>query len=112
MEFIKNSDANAVTYTIKGRLDTQSSPEFQEVLEEGFKNGEVNLVFDCKDLEYMSSAGLRTVLYAKKNTENCSDGEKNPGSLKLINVCDDVLEVFEMTGFTDMLSINENSEDN
>ena len=113
MEILKEKRDDFFVYTLKGRLDTQSSPEFQSVLEEGFKNDEKKLIFDFKDLEYMSSAGLRTILYAKKciDSEEAEEGENEEivktGCLKLINVSDEIMEVFTMTGFDEFLSINE-----
>lgn len=117
MEIIKNYDEinNILTYVIKGRLDTQSSSDFQECLDEGFDDGKFNLIFDCSELEYVSSAGLRVVLYAKKRVdEREENSEISKGSLKLINVNDEILEIFDMTGFTEMLDINtaEKSSDN
>ncbi len=109
MEIIKNYDktSNVLTYVIRGRLDTQSSSDFQECLDEGFDEGKFNLIFDCSELEYVSSAGLRTVLYAKKRVDEREENSDKPkGFLKLINVNDEILEIFDMTGFTDMLDIN------
>lgn len=109
MEFKKNQIGEAMVYELIGRLDTQSAPKFQDVLDEGFESGENKIILDCKGLDYMSSAGLRTILYAKKRVDNMSDDAEGPkGYLKLINVSDEILEVFEMTGFDDFLSINEN----
>lgn len=111
MEISKEKRDDCVVYALKGRLDTQSSPEFQDALEEGFKNDENQLIFDFKELEYMSSAGLRTILYAKKciDSETEEEGEEavKTGYLKLINVSDEIMEVFTMTGFEEFLSINE-----
>ena len=107
MDFKKTQKGEDTIYELTGRLDTQSAPEFQDILDEGFNSGEDKIILDCKGLEYMSSAGLRTILYAKKRVEN-SDDEAKSGYIKLINVSDDILEVFEMTGFSEFLSINEN----
>ena len=109
MKIIKKYDItkDVLTYRIKGRLDTQSSSDFQECLDEGFDGGKFNLIFDCSELEYVSSAGLRVVLYAKKRVdEREENSETAKGFLKLINVNDEILEIFDMTGFTDMLDIN------
>ncbi len=89
------------TYYIKGNIDTKTASDFQARVDEGFAKGKYNLVFDFAKVEYISSAGLRVILYSKKNVE------RNNGFLKLINVSDDIMEIFEMTGFTDFLSINE-----
>ena len=107
MEFKKTQNGEEIIYTLNGRLDTQSSPNFQDVLDQGFENGENKIVVDCKGLEYMSSAGLRTILYAKKRIDG-DDDENSSGYIKLINVSDDIMEVFDMTGFAEFLSINEN----
>ena len=57
-----------------------------------------NLVLDVKGLEYISSAGLRVLLSAQKKLQKV-------GSMKVVNVCEEVMEVFEMTGFADILTI-------
>lgn len=109
MEIIKNYDetSDILTYTIKGRLDTQSSSDFQECLDEEFNSGKFNLIFDCSELDYVSSAGLRVVLYAKRRVDELEENSETPkGFLKLINVNDEIFEIFDMTGFTDMLDIN------
>ncbi len=108
MEFKRTEKDGTVIYELSGRLDTQSAPDFQAVLDEGFEKDENKIILDCKNLEYMSSAGLRTMLYAKKCIDKeGSDENGNPkGFFKLINVSDDILEVFEMTGFSEFLNIN------
>lgn len=109
MEFKKTENGGVVTYELSGRLDTQSAPDFQGVLDEGFDGGENKIILDCKNLEYMSSAGLRTILYAKKCIDDDGMDENGvpKGFLKLINVSDEIIEVFDMTGFSEFLSINE-----
>ena len=82
---------------IVGRLDTITAPALDKTINEDV--GEVkNLVLDLKDLEYISSAGLRVLLSAQKKMQKI-------GSMKVINVCEAVMEVFEMTGFADILVI-------
>lgn len=80
---------------IGGRLDTTTAPQFEEAL--NALSGEEPVVLDMKELVYISSAGLRVLLGAHKRFK------KN--GFKVTNVCDDVMEVFEMTGFVDMLVI-------
>ncbi len=88
-------------YHIKGRVDTQTSPELQEKLDESFEKNEANnLIMDFQDVDYLSSAGLRTVLYAQKKI-NTIEG----GTMKVINVQPQVMEVFDMTGFNDLINI-------
>ena len=87
----------ATTIEITGRLDTTTAPALDKTINEDV--GDVkNLVFDFKGLEYISSAGLRVLLSAQKKWQKI-------GSMKVINVCDDVMEVFEITGFADILVI-------
>lgn len=90
-------NAEETTIEIVGRLDTTTAPALDKTINEDV--GEVkNLVFDFKGLEYISSAGLRVLLSAQKKWQKI-------GSMKVINVCDDVMEVFEITGFADILVI-------
>ena len=81
--------------TISGRLDTTTAPQFEEFIAENIAKMST-LTLDCAGLEYVSSAGLRVLLSAQKKMKN---------SMKLKNVCELVMEVFEMTGFADILSI-------
>ena len=93
IEFNKNNDI--LTVVLDGRLDTTTAPDFESFLCENY-NGTGTLVINCEKLAYVSSAGLRILLAAQK---------KSRGSMKLINVCELVMEVFEMTGFSDILTI-------
>ena len=95
IEIKKN--AEATTIEVAGRLDTTTAPALDKAINEDI--GEVkNLVLDMKALEYISSAGLRVLLGAQKKMQKI-------GSMKVINVCEEVMEVFEMTGFADILVI-------
>ena len=82
---------------IVGRLDTTTAPKLDKTINEDIA-GTKNLVLDLKKLEYISSAGLRVLLSAQKKMQKI-------GSMKVINVCEEVMEVFEMTGFADILTI-------
>ena len=95
IEIRKNAE---VTITeIAGRLDTVTATTLDKTINEDI--GEVrNLVLNLKDLEYISSAGLRVLLGAQKKMQKI-------GSMKVTNVCEAVMEVFEMTGFADILMI-------
>lgn len=93
IEFSKNGDTLLVE--IEGRLDTITSPELQASLTENLQDVDL-LVFDCEKLAYISSAGLRVLLWAQK---------KMDGSMKLLHVGEVVMEVLEMTGFADVLVI-------
>ncbi len=89
--------AEATTIDIVGRLDTTTAPELDKTINEDI-TGVKNLVLNLKCLEYISIAGLPVLLGAQKKMQKI-------GSMKLINVCEEVMEVFEMTGFSDILTI-------
>ena len=104
MEAIKKIIDDKTIYDISGRVDTQTAPDLQDILDSDLDNFEqnqkkVNLVLNMKNVEYLSSAGLRTVLYVKKRL----DAFENDSSLLIVNEIPEVREVFEMTGFTDFL---------
>ena len=91
--FNKNNDS--LNIALDGRLDTITAPELESFLNANYE-GVNALNIDCEKLVYVSSAGLRVLLAAQKKTK---------GSMKLTNVCELVMEVFEMTGFADILVI-------
>ena len=93
----KAINGTALTLFLEGRLDTATSPELETVLKESL-DGVTELIFDFEKLEYISSAGLRVLLSAHKALS-----EK--GGLKLTHVNEMVKEVFDVTGFTDILDI-------
>ena len=82
---------------IVGRLDTITAPALDKTINEDIGNTK-NLVLDVKGMEYISSAGLRVLLSAQKKMQKI-------GSMKVTGVCEEVMEVFEMTGFADILTI-------
>ena len=90
-------NAEEVVIEIVGRLDTNTAPALDKTIGEDVQDSQ-NLVLDFKGLEYISSAGLRVLLGAQKKMQ------KN-GSLKVKNVCSEIMDVFEMTGFSDILTI-------
>lgn len=95
---IENKIENGnVTLTITGRLDTTTAPELEKTLD-NILEGTKELVFDMKGLEYISSAGLRVILKAQK-------AMNAQGSMKLTGVNDGIMEVFDITGFLDILTI-------
>ena len=85
------------TIKIEGRLDTTTAPVLDKTVMEDLGDTK-NLILDVKGLEYISSAGLRVLLSAQKKMQKI-------GSMKVTNVCEAVMEVFEMTGFADILVI-------
>ena len=90
-------NAEVTTINIVGRLDTTTAPELDKTINEDITDVK-NLVLNFKGLEYISSAGLRVLLGAQKKMQKV-------GTMKLVNVCEEVMEVFEMTGFSDILTI-------
>jgi anti-sigma B factor antagonist len=93
IDFTKNNGNLHVV--LDGRLDTTTAPALEDFLAKKY-SGEGPIVIDCEKLTYVSSAGLRVLLGTQKKTK---------GKLKLIHVCESVMEVFEMTGFADILVI-------
>lgn len=91
---IKKTGAGTVI-EICGRLDTTTAPALDKTIRENISES-TNLTLELKGLEYISSAGLRVLLSAQKHMQKI-------GSMKLTNVCEEVMEVFEMTGFADIL---------
>jgi anti-sigma B factor antagonist len=93
---IKKNDQETIIEVV-GRLDTITAPALDKTINEDI--GETkNLVLDIKGMEYISSAGLRVLLAAQKKMQKI-------GSMKVTGVCEEVMEVFEMTGFADILVI-------
>lgn len=97
MTIEKLLNGDTATLVVVGRLDTQTAPELEKEVD-GVVLGLKQLVFDMTGLEYVSSAGLRVILKAQKimNAQ---------GSMKLIGVNDSIMEVFDITGFLDILTI-------
>ena len=93
---IKKNETETVI-EIVGRLDTITAPALDKTINDDIGDAK-NLVLDVKGMEYISSAGLRVLLSAQKKMQKI-------GSMKVINVCEEVMEVFEMTGFADILVI-------
>ncbi len=93
----KNLNGSQLTVALTGRLDTTTSPELENELNTSLE-GVTDLVFDLKDLEYVSSAGLRVLLAANKKMVK-------QGSMVVKNVSEDVMEIFDVTGFVDILTI-------
>ena len=95
MKIDSTKNNGILTIALGGRFDTTTAPEFEKFLGENY-DGTGSIVINCKNLSYISSAGLRVLLAAQKKTK---------GAMKLTNVCELVMEVFEMTGFADILDI-------
>ena len=95
IEIKKNADKTIIE--IVGRLDTITAPMLDKTINEDIGDAK-NLVLDVKGMEYISSAGLRILLATQKKMQKI-------GTMKLTNVCEEVMDVFEMTGFADILVI-------
>lgn len=95
IEIKRNAEETVIE--LVGRLDTTTAPVLDETV-----NGDIgdtkNLVLDLKGLEYISSAGLRVLLGAQKKMQKV-------GTMKVIHVCEEVMDVLVMTGFVDILTI-------
>ncbi len=97
MTIEKKIENGNVTLIVAGRLDTTTAPELEKTLD-NVLDGTKELVFDMTNLEYISSAGLRVILKAQK-------AMNSQGSMKLTGVNDSIMEVFDITGFLDILTI-------
>ena len=93
MTINKTTDGNKITIALEGRLDTSTAPELQEVVTE--LRGASDLTFDFEKLMYISSAGLRVLMIAKKGIQN----------VNIININDDIKEIFDITGFSTIFNI-------
>ena len=97
MDIIKNKDGSTLNVSVIGRLDTSTAPELESSLKESI-DGVTELTMDLAGMEYISSAGLRVLLSMQK-TMNAQ------GAMKVTGVNDTVMEIFEVTGFADILTI-------
>ena len=97
MKIEMKKDEKSLILKIAGRLDTMSAPEMEKAVKENI-SGVEELVIDMEKLEYISSAGLRVLLSAQKTMNG-------QGSMKVINVSDTIMEIFEITGFSEIMTI-------
>lgn len=98
MEYTINADGAEITVAVSGQIDTFSSPILEEGVMGAIDDAE-KLIFDFANTEYITSAGLRVLLGAQKAMM------KKQGSMVIINVNNEVMEVFEVTKFSDFLTI-------
>ena len=99
MTINKTQEGTKLEIALEGRLDTMTAPSLEEEIKNCIE-GITELVFDLKDLAYVSSAGLRVLLSAQKTMNK-------QGSMTIRNANEEVLEIFEVTGFIDILNIEE-----
>ena len=97
LNVIKTIENGKASFALEGRLDTVTAPELEKALKDSI-DGIAELVLDFDKLEYISSAGLRVLLSAQKTMS-----EK--GGMKITNVSEIISEIFEVTGFSDILTI-------
>ena len=97
MTILQTKNENALTIALAGRLDTTTAPELEAVLNDALADTE-ELTFDFEKLDYISSAGLRVLLAAQKTMNR-------QGTMKVIHANEMILEIFEVTGFSDILTV-------
>ena len=97
MTICSNQNGSSLTIALEGRLDTTTAPQLEKSIKESL-DGVNDLTLDLEKLEYISSAGLRVLLSAHK-------AMTRKGGMKVTNVGEIVQEVFEVTGFADILNI-------
>ena len=97
MKITKKQDGTQLTIALEGRLDTTTAPELEKELKDSL-GGATGLTLDFSKLDYISSAGLRVLLQAHKTMAG-------KGGMKVTNVNEIVGEVFDVTGFADILTI-------
>ena len=97
MNIEQTKNGSALTIAPEGYLDTATAPELKAVLDTALA-GVTELTFDFEKLEYISSSGLRLLLFAQKAMDR-------QGSMKVIHANETVMEIYEVTGFSDFLTI-------
>ena len=93
----KNAVGDALTVKLEGRLDTTTAPQLESELKDAL-DGVAELTLDMERLEYISSAGLRVLLSAQKRMNK-------QGGMKIVHAGEAIMDVFEVTGFVDILTI-------
>ena len=93
----KETNGTGLVVTLGGRLDTTTAPELESTIKESL-DGVTELIVDCKELEYISSAGLRVLLSAQKIMNK-------QGRMVIRNASEEIKEIFDVTGFSDILTI-------
>lgn len=97
MTITKEQNGSTLTIALEGRLDANAAPDLTKELHDGL-DGVTELYFDLKQLDYISSAGLRAMLTARK-------AMKGKGKMALRHVSPQIMDILEVTGFTDVLNI-------
>jgi len=99
MKIDVKQDGEIFVVELEGRMDTNTSPEFQKEMEAYYSKEGFNMILDFDKLDFVSSAGLRVLLLIQKKSKALN------GSLVIKNVKPEIQEVFDMTGFSDILTI-------
>lgn len=97
MQIIKDKSGQTMTLTLVGRLDTNAAPDLEDELSQSM-DGITELIFECKDLTYLTSAGIRVLVAAQKEM-------LQQGTMVLRNVCDEIMDLFGMTGLDEVFTI-------
>ena len=97
LNIAKTTENGKAAFALEGRLDTVTAQELEKELKEALE-GVSELTLDFEKLEYISSAGLRVLLSAQKTMNK-------QGEMKILNVNETIMEIFEVTGFADILTI-------
>ena len=97
MTIEKSSNGDKLILAVEGRIDTKTAPELESELNASLE-GVSDLTIDLAKVDYISSAGLRVLLVAQK----CMNHQ---GTMTVVNANDDLMEIFEITGFTDIFTI-------
>lgn len=98
MTIEKNLEGGKLVLAVEGRLDTVTAPELEKEVKQYLDKGVTEVVMDFSKLNYISSAGLRVLLSTNNKL-------RSNGSMKVINANETVMEIFEVTGFTEILTI-------
>ena len=98
MEATFDKNANSLTVAVTGSIDTVTAPQLDSLLQENWE-GVTELIMDFAEVDYISSAGLRVILMANQQMEECD------GSMTVRNINEDIREIFEMTGFDSLLDL-------
>ncbi len=103
LNITKEKEEGKLVFSLEGKLDTVTSTDLEKEIMDSIEDVK-ELVIDCAKLEYVSSAGLRVLLAALKIMNK-------QGSMKVTNVCEEIMSIFEMTGFNEILTIDNDTKE-
>ena len=104
LDITKTVEGSKATFALSGRLDTTAASELRQSVEESL-DGIADIVFDFEKLDYISSAGLRVLLSARKALRGI-------GTVKLVHVSAIIMDILEMSGFSEILTIEQAPSEN